>query len=50
MTDPVTLDLSFLKHVPIDFEASRFLCAEKGSYLLIFYNDQPFKKIIGSLG
>ncbi|MGD2085428.1 MAG: DNA/RNA nuclease SfsA [Candidatus Aminicenantes bacterium] len=50
MTDPVTLDLSFLKNVPIDFEASRFLCAEKGSYLLIFHNNQPFTKIIGSLG
>ncbi len=50
MTDPVTLDLSFFKNVPIDFEASRFLCEEKGSYLLIFYNDQPFKKNIGSLG
>jgi sugar fermentation stimulation protein A len=50
MTDPVTLDLSFFKNVPIDFEASRFLCAEKGSYLLIFYNDRSFKKIIGSLG
>jgi sugar fermentation stimulation protein A len=50
MTDPVTLDLSFLKNVPIDFAASRFLCQEKGSYLLIFYNDQPFKKNIGSVG
>jgi sugar fermentation stimulation protein A len=50
MPDPVTLDLSFFKKVPIDFEASRILCAEKGSYLLIFANNQPFKKIIGSLG
>jgi sugar fermentation stimulation protein A len=50
MIDPVTLDLSFLKKVPIDFASSRFLCAKKGSYLLVFYNDQPFKKNIGSLG
>lgn len=50
MTDPVTLDMSFFKRVPIDFETSRFLCAEKGSYLLVFYNDQSFKKIIGALG
>jgi sugar fermentation stimulation protein A len=50
MTDPVTLDLSFFKNVPIDFEASGFLCADKGSYLVIFYNHRPFKKVIGSLG
>jgi sugar fermentation stimulation protein A len=50
MTDPVTFDLSFLKSVPIDFEASGFLCADRGSYLLIFYNQQRFTKVIGSLG
>ncbi|UCH96781.1 MAG: DNA/RNA nuclease SfsA, partial [Candidatus Aminicenantes bacterium] len=50
MTDPVTLDLSFLKDVFIDLATSRVLCADKGSYLLIFYNEQPFKKTIGPVG
>lgn len=50
MVNPVTLDLSFLNKVPIDFKTSRILCKDKGSYLLIFFNDKPFKKAIGSLG
>jgi sugar fermentation stimulation protein A len=50
MTDPVTFDLSYVKEVPIDFDTSRLLFADKGSYILVFYNEKPFKKIIGSLG
>jgi sugar fermentation stimulation protein A len=50
MIDPITLDLSFFKEIPIDFKATRSLCTNKGSYLMIFYNDFPFKKEIGALG
>jgi sugar fermentation stimulation protein A len=50
MTDPITVDLSFLKEVPIDFDASCQFFADKGSYILVFYNEKPFKRIIGSLG
>ena len=50
MIDPVTLDFSFFKPVPIDYQATKILSADKGSYLLIFYNHIPFKKSIGSLG
>jgi sugar fermentation stimulation protein A len=50
MINPVTLDLDFLKEVPIDFTASASFCANRGSYLLIFYNERFFKKVIGALG
>jgi sugar fermentation stimulation protein A len=50
MTDPVTLDLSFLKEVPIDYTGAASLCANRGSYLLVYYNRKGFKKVIGSLG
>ncbi|MCU0287674.1 MAG: DNA/RNA nuclease SfsA [Acidobacteria bacterium] len=50
MTDPVTFDLSSVKEIPIDFEASGRFLADKGSYILVFFNEKPFKKIIGSLG
>jgi sugar fermentation stimulation protein A len=50
MQDPVSLDLSSLEEVPIDFTTSRSLYKDKGSYMLILYNDKPFKKTIGALG
>jgi sugar fermentation stimulation protein A len=50
MPDPVTLDLSVFREVPIDYKTSRTLCQDKGSYLMVFFNDKPFKKTIGSLG
>jgi sugar fermentation stimulation protein A len=50
MTDPVTLDLSTLKPIPIDFEKTRILCKDRGAYLLVLYNNAPFTKTIGSLG
>jgi sugar fermentation stimulation protein A len=50
MTGPVTLDLSYLKEVPIDYETSRALCMDKGSYLIVFSNKERFKKPIGALG
>jgi sugar fermentation stimulation protein A len=50
LKDPVTLDLSILKKIPIDFEKARELCVDRGTYLLILYNDKSFTKKIGSLG
>lgn len=50
LTDPVTLDLSFLKEVPIDHETTAAMCKDRGSYLLVFYNDTRFVKSIGALG
>jgi len=50
LLNPVTINMSFLKPVPIDRNTAKTLCADKGSYLLVFYNPQPFKKDIGALG
>ncbi|MCP5108209.1 MAG: DNA/RNA nuclease SfsA [bacterium] len=48
--DPVTLDLSHVHKLTIDFEKAREICRDRGSYLVILYNEKPFKKEIGSLG
>jgi sugar fermentation stimulation protein A len=50
LTDPVCLNLSNLKKIPIDYEKTRILCKDRGSYLLVLYNEKPFIKKIGSLG
>ncbi|MCP4149441.1 MAG: DUF123 domain-containing protein, partial [bacterium] len=50
MPDPGSVDLASLQKVPIDFEKAAELCDDKGSYLLVFTNDKPFKKQIGALG
>ncbi len=50
LTDPVCLNLSTLKKNPIDYEKTRILCKDRGSYLLVLYNEKPFTKKIGSLG
>ena len=52
MTDPVTLKLpaAGLKEIPIDFKTSRLNTLDKGSYLLVLFNANPFKKKIGALG
>jgi len=49
-TDPVTVDLSLSKEIPIDYEKAREICKDRGSYLLVLYNDEAFTKEIGSLG
>ena len=50
MTDPVTLDFSTLKEIPIDFDKARILNQDRGGYLLVLYNDKTFRKVIGALG
>lgn len=50
LSDPVTLDMDSLREIPIDFEKSRIACQDKGSYLLVLYNEKPFTRTIGSLG
>lgn len=49
-TDPVTVDLSRSKEIPVDYDKAREICKDRGSYLLVLYNDKPFTKEIGSLG
>jgi len=44
------VNLTHLKHIPIDYEKAREICMDRGSYLLILYNEKPFTKEIGSLG
>lgn len=50
LVDPVTLDLSYLKKVPIDQDATAAMCIDRGAYILVFYNDAHFRKTIGALG
>jgi sugar fermentation stimulation protein A len=50
MTDPVTLDPEFFKAVPVDMERTAANCRDKGGYLMVFCNEEPFNKVIGSLG
>jgi len=47
---PVSMNLSHLKQIPIDYEKAREICMDRGSYLLVLYNNKPFAKEIGSLG
>lgn len=50
MPDPVSVDISLSKRVPIDFERSRSMCSDGGCYLLVLYNAEAFTKEIGALG
>jgi sugar fermentation stimulation protein A len=50
MTDPVTINPHVLQPIQIDFEQIKENCLDKGSYMLVFYNEKTFKKTIGALG
>jgi sugar fermentation stimulation protein A len=50
MPDPVSIDISLSKRVPIDFERSRSICHDRGCYLLVLNNTRTFSKRIGALG
>jgi sugar fermentation stimulation protein A len=50
LNDPVTVDFSKVASIPVDFEKAREICEDRGTYLLILYNDQSFTRKIGSLG
>jgi len=50
MTDPITLDLPGLEEIPIDYEQSKSMCRDMGSYILVYYNEKEFTHTIGSLG
>jgi len=50
MPDPVTVDISRSSRIDIDFEKSREMCRDGGSYLLVMSNEQAFRKEIGALG
>ncbi|MCP4216389.1 MAG: DUF123 domain-containing protein [bacterium] len=50
MPDPVTVDIDSLKRVPIDMDYSHQLEKDRGTYLIVFHNAEPFEKTIGSLG
>lgn len=50
LRDPVTVDFAKVTKIPIDFEKAREICEDRGTYLLILYNDKPFTMEVGSLG
>ncbi len=50
MLDPVTIDISTVQRISIDFETSRRHYLDRGSYLLVLYNETAFSKRIGRLG
>ena len=50
LSDPVTVNFSKVTNIPIDFEKAREICEDRGTYLLVLYNDRSFTQEIGSLG
>lgn len=48
--DPVSVDLTSLHEVPLDFETLRAHCHDKGSYLLLLENPVDVTVSVGKLG
>jgi len=50
LIDPVTIDLSSIREIPINRSILRTQCVNKGNYLLLLNNETSFDMIIGKLG
>ncbi|HDP67733.1 MAG TPA: DNA/RNA nuclease SfsA [Candidatus Marinimicrobia bacterium] len=50
LTDPVTIDLSSIREIPINFSLVKANCTNKGNYLLLLENAHKFSRLIGKLG
>jgi len=49
-SDPATVELSTLRDVPLDWEALRANCQNKGAYLLLLENQADVAQSVGKLG
>ncbi len=50
LSDPVTVDMSGIKHIPIDWNRVTADNADRGSYIAVLKNERPKTISVGSLG
>ena len=50
LIDPVTIDLSSIREIPINRSILRKQCVNKGNYMLLLNNETEFDEAVGKLG